>query len=78
MLATVDFGQIVQVIGASMLAGIVVSVLFSLVIYGSTRAAECRRADEGPAALYGALAAVSMIGFLGVAVFGITVILNKS
>ena len=78
MLATIDLGQILEVIWVSLVAGVGVSALFALVIFGSARAAECRRTESGPAAAYGALAAVSMIAFLGVAVFGITVILNKS
>ncbi len=76
--AVVEFGQIVEVIWASALAGLLVSALFALVIFGSSRAAELRRAGSGPAAAYGALAAVALVGFLGVVVFGLSVILNKS
>ena len=76
--ATVEFGQIVEVIWVSLLAGVVVTGLFALVIHGSARAADCRRTGSGPAAAYATLAAVALVGFLAVAVFGITVILNKS
>ena len=78
LFATVEFGQIVEVIWVSIVAGLLVTGLFATVIHGSARAAEARRTGSGNAAGYATLAALAMAGFLGVAVFAITVILNKS
>ncbi|MGI8623160.1 MAG: hypothetical protein ACR2NB_06660 [Solirubrobacteraceae bacterium] len=75
--AAVEWGQLVQVIWVSLLAGVGVTGLFSLVVFGTSRAAEARREGAGSAG-YGALAVVGLVGFLGVVVFAITVILNKS
>jgi hypothetical protein len=78
VLAAVEFGQIFEVIWVLLLAGVGVSGLFALVIFGSARAAEAQRQHSGPAAAYGALAFLAMAAVLGVVVFGITVILQKS
>jgi hypothetical protein len=78
VLGAVEFGQIFEVIWVSLVMGVGVSALFALVIHGSARATEARRSRSGPAAAYGALAIFAMAAFLGVVVFGITVILQKS
>jgi hypothetical protein len=56
----VDAHLLWQVIYVSLLAGVAISSLFSLVILGSVRASEARRARQGAAVLlYGAVAVVS-------------------
>jgi hypothetical protein len=76
MLAAVEWDLIGEVIGVSLAAGIGVTILFSLVVYGSSRAAEARREGANPA-IFGALALASMLGVAAVVVYAITMILNK-
>lgn len=78
MIAAVDTGKLFELIWASALAGIVVAVSFSLVIIGTTRAADCRRDNRsGAATAYMALTLVALAAFFGSAVFGISVIVSK-
>ena len=71
-------GQIAEVIWTSLVMGVGATVLYACVILGSSRAAEARRTGQGPAALYGVLAATALIGFMGAVVFGLIIILHKS
>ena len=48
MLAVVEWGLILEVIWVSLVAGIGATVLFSLVVFGSSRAAEARRTGGEP------------------------------
>jgi hypothetical protein len=77
MIAAVEWDKLFEVVWVSLVAGIIVMVMFSLTVYGSSRASEARRQGESPAA-FGALAAVGFLCFMAVVVFAITVILNKS
>lgn len=73
----VDVGQLAQVVEVALVAGIVVSVAFSLVIRGAVRAGEHRR--ERPV-LAGAHALLAIAGLLVVAAaigFGISTMLAK-
>ena len=74
--AVVEWDLIFEVIWASLAAGVGSTAIFSLVVFGSSRAAEARREGQNPA-IYGALALLGMLAFLAVVVFAITVILNK-
>jgi hypothetical protein len=76
MIAAIEWSLVLEVVWVSLVAGIGVTVLFSLVVFGSSRAAEARREGGSPAP-YGLLAALMMIAFLGACAFGIGVILNK-
>ena len=80
LLATViDTKAIRDVILWSFAAGIGVTAIFGLVIYGSTRFAEIRR--EGNAAgavLFGALAVVGLAVVAASVVLGIVVMTRKS
>ena len=78
MLAALQWHQIFEVIWASLVVGVGVTGLFAIVIHASSRAAECRRTGQGPALVYGVVAALALVAFGAVAVFGITVILQKS
>jgi hypothetical protein len=64
----VDAHLLWQVVYVSLLAGVGISTVFSLVILGTARAGEARRAGHGAAALgYAALAALAFAVFaLGV------------
>ncbi len=74
--AAVDWSQLLEVVWVSLLAGIGVTVLFSLVVFGSSRAEEARREGTN-STLYGLLAVLSMTSFVAVVVFAISVILSK-
>jgi len=65
----VDTGLLWQVVWVSLLAGIGISALFSLVILGGARAGDARRAGRDGAALaYAAFALLAFVAFgLGVA-----------
>ena len=78
VLAVIEWGKVGEVIWVSAAAGIGVTMLFALGIYGSSRSAECRRTGTGNGTAYAALGAVSLIVFVAVVVFGLTVALNKS
>jgi hypothetical protein len=78
MTAAVDAGALLQVVWASLLAGIGITTVFSVVIFASARAGEAGRAGRGSAALgFGALAVVAVIGFAVGIVLGVDVMLSK-
>jgi hypothetical protein len=78
MIAAIDVGKIVELVWAAALAGVAVSICFSLVIVGATRAGDCRRHRRGGSATaWVALSIISGILFLGIVVFGISVITAK-
>ncbi len=63
----------------SLLAGVAVTVLFSLVIVGWARGAEARRDGHGAAATaYAGLAVLALAVFAAAVVLAVTVMLNKS
>jgi hypothetical protein len=73
----VDWQALLQVIAASLIAGIGATVAFSLAILGATRFADLRR-DESPAAWgYGALALAGLAVTLAAVAFGIYVMTAK-
>jgi hypothetical protein len=74
----VDAHLLWQVIYVSLLAGVAISALFSLVILGSVRAGEARRARQGAAVLlYGAVAVVSFGLFALGVVLGVEAMITK-
>ncbi len=76
--AAIDWGQLFELVWASALAAVAVSVSFATIIVGATRATDCRRADRaGAATAYLALATVAALVFAGGVVFGISVIVSK-
>ena len=78
LLAAIEWGKLLQVIWVSLLAGIGVTLIYSLAIYAGARAAESRRAGQGAAATaYGAMTALALLIFAGGLVFGVAIILNK-
>jgi hypothetical protein len=74
--AVVEWDLIGDVIWQSLVAGVGVTLLFSLVVFGSSRAAEARRAGENPT-IFGVVAFVSLLAVAAVVVLAITVILHK-
>jgi hypothetical protein len=79
MLATVDSGQLLEVAWVSLVASITVTCAFSLVVLFSGRSAEARRSGSGrAAAFYAGMAAVAMLAFAAVVVFGVHIMLTKA
>jgi hypothetical protein len=76
MSAAIEWNLIGQVIWVSLVAAIGATVLFSLVVFGSSRAAESRRSGTNPAG-YAALAAAALASFLAAVVLAVLVILDK-
>lgn len=75
--AVLDIGQLAQVIEASLLAGIGVSIAFSLVIRGTVRASEQRQTHPLAAGLHALMAVLALLACLGAIVFGVSVMLTK-
>jgi hypothetical protein len=67
----VDTGLLFQVIWVSLLAGVGISALFSLVILGSAKAGDARRAGNG-----GAAAGFLALAVLAFALFAVGVVLG--
>jgi hypothetical protein len=78
MIASVDFGQLFELIWAAALAGLVVSGAFAAALVGFTRGAERRQSGSGgPATAWVLLALVATAIFIAAMVFGIEVIVSK-
>jgi hypothetical protein len=76
--AAVKAGDILEVIVASLAAGVFVSVSFSLVVLGSARSADSRRTGAGTAALaWGGLAVLAFVTFAAAVVYGVHIMLSK-
>jgi hypothetical protein len=78
MLAAVDVGDLVEVIWVSLLAGVGVTVTFSLVVLGGARSAEARRTGRDSAAIgYATLAGAAFLVFVTGLVLGVNIMLAK-
>jgi hypothetical protein len=67
-----------QAIWTSAVAGVGVTIFFSIAVLGVTRAADLRRDDRGgEAALYAALGLLGFAATIGAVVYAITVITTK-
>jgi hypothetical protein len=74
----VDIDVLLEVVGAAFAAGIGITAIFGLVIYGSTRFDDMRRAGNAlGAAAFATFAAVGLAGFVGAVVLGIVVMTSK-
>ncbi|MEX1142147.1 MAG: hypothetical protein WD993_04570 [Thermoleophilaceae bacterium] len=74
----VDVGGLIEVIWASLLAGVGICVVFALVIVGYARAVDMSREDRPVAALaYLAVMVIAFAGVLAMAAFGIAVMASK-
>lgn len=77
-LAEIDTAALFEVIWVSIVAGIGVTTVYSIVIYAASRASEARR--DGHAALsavFGGLAILALIAFLAGVGIGVTIMLSK-
>jgi hypothetical protein len=78
VLAAIDVGLLLEVVWVSLLAGVVVSVLFSFVVLFAARSLESQRSGAGGAAMaYGTLALVFMAAFGVVVGYGVHIMLTK-
>jgi hypothetical protein len=78
VLAEVQVSHLFEVIWASLVAGVLITVAFSFVVLGSARHAEARRAGHRVAALaYGTLATLAFAAFAAGVVYGVHVMLAK-
>lgn len=73
----VDVGQLAQVIYVALIAGVVVSLAFSLVIRGAVRAGEHRHSRPLLAGLHGLLAVAGLLVVAAAIVFGVSTMLSK-
>jgi hypothetical protein len=77
--AAIEFHALGQVVWVSFVAGVGVTVLFSLVVFGAGKAGEARRSGQGTeAAAYSALAICAMLVVAVAVVFAVYVMLDKS
>jgi hypothetical protein len=77
-LAAIKVSELAQVVWVSLLAGVGVILLFALVVLGSARSAEARRAGrDGAATGYAGAALLAFVVFAAVVVFGVQIMLAK-
>ncbi|MDX6650439.1 MAG: hypothetical protein QOI91_2447 [Solirubrobacteraceae bacterium] len=74
----VDFEILGELVLGAFAAGIGVSAVFGLVIYGSTRFADLRREGNAVGAgFFAAVAVLALLAFAGAVAFGLAVIIKK-
>jgi hypothetical protein len=73
----VDVGQLAQVVEVALVAGVAVSLAFSLVIRSAVRAGEHRRERPLLAGAHGLVAVLGMLVVAGAIGFGVSVMLAK-
>lgn len=72
-----DVGQLAQVVYVALIAGVGVSLAFSLVIRGVVRAGEHRRSRPVAAGAHALMAIVGLLVVLAAVVFGVSTMLSK-
>jgi hypothetical protein len=78
MTATIDTGQLLELVWTSAVAGAALSIIFSLLVLGLVRADDLRRSGRDVVAgAYLALAALAALLIAGGLVFGVSVIVSK-
>ncbi len=78
MLAAVEAGVLLEVAWVSLVAGVAVTVLFSLVVLFSARSAEARRGGSASRAMaYAGLALLFVAAFGVVLGYGVNIMLSK-
>ncbi len=75
----VDTGALLRLLYTSLVAAVGVTVIFSLAVYGATRAADMRRAQRPQAAAaYLGIAALSLLATLGAVFYGVALVAQKT
>ena len=78
-LGAVDGGLLLQVVWVSAVAGVAVTVLFSLTVLFAGRSAEARRGGAAAVAtIWATLAVLSSTAFAATVIYGVHVMLTKS
>ncbi len=73
----VDVGQLAQVVYIALIAGVAISLAFSLVIRGAVRAGEHRRERPVLAGAHALLAVVGLLVVVAAVVVGVSAMLSK-
>jgi len=73
----VDFGQLAQVVYVALIAGLGISLAFSLVSHGAVRASEQRHTRPFAAGGHALVAILGMLIVLAAIVFGVSSMLSK-
>ncbi len=74
----IDAGALAKTVAAAFVAGVGITLVFSVAIYGVVRFAELGRAGRNSAALaYGGIAALAGLAFVATIVIGIIVMTAK-
>jgi hypothetical protein len=77
--SAVEASELFEVVWVSLVAGVAVNVLFSLVVWFSSRSVDARRGGGAVAATaYVVLAVVTFAVFAGLVVYGVHIMLSKS
>ena len=78
MLASVQAGDIFEVVWVSLVAGTAVTTVYSFVVLGLARSADAARNGHGGAALlYACLAVIAFAAFAAAVVAGLNIMLSK-
>ena len=78
MLASaVDWDKLLQVVWTAAAAGIGVTVIFSVAVYGMARSSDVRGDRPGAAAAYALVGVIGLLACLGVMVWGLILITSK-
>lgn len=76
--SVVDWGQLLQVVEAGLIAGVGISIAFSLVILGTVRAGEAQQQSRtGAFIAYGIVALIAVAACIGAVAFGVSSMLTK-
>jgi Na+/H+-dicarboxylate symporter len=79
MTAAINVTALVKMLYSSLIAGIGVALIFSIVILGTVRSSDMRRSGRGTAAAaYAALASVGFALAIGMVVYGLILVAHKS
>jgi hypothetical protein len=77
--AATNAGALLKLLYSSILAGVSVSVVFSIAILGATRSSDMRRDGRtGAATAYGALAGVGLLLAVAIVAYGLVLVVHKS
>lgn len=78
MIAAINTHALLEVVYASVALGLVLSVAFSLLLYGAVRSADHRRdGSTGAALAFGLLAMLGAAGFATIVAYGFYIIIAK-
>jgi hypothetical protein len=78
VIASVDAGALLKMLYSSLLAGLSVSIVVSLAIYGLTRSSDMRRVQRGGAATaYAVLALIAALLTAALVVYGLILLARK-